>query len=166
MSRDLTIRPADARDAGLIHAGLVAMARVMDKGAKVTSTADDIRRHGFGQDPAFEVLIAEVDGAFAGLCLTFPSFSTWRGERGVYVQDLYVDESFRGRHIGEALLRAAARHAQERGAGYLRLSVDVTNMRAAAFYERLGIIHSRDEQIHMIKGEAFRAFAANGTGAP
>lgn len=166
MSGDLTIRLAEARDAGLIHAGLVAMARVMEKGAKITSTPDDIRRHGFGNDPAFEVLIAEVDGTFAGLCLSFPSFSTWRGERGIYVQDLCVDETFRGRRIGEALLKAVARRAQERGAGYLRLSVDVTNKRAEAFYERLGITHSRDEHIHMIKGEAFRAFAASGTDAP
>ena len=165
MSGNLTIRLAEARDADMIHAALVAMAHAMNKGAKIISTADDIRRHGFGDDPAFEVLLAEIDGGFAGLCLTFPSFSTWRGERGVYVQDLYVDEAFRGRRIGEALLKAAARRAQERGAGYLRLSVDTSNRRAEAFYERLGITHSRDEQIHMIKGEAFHAFASR-TGAP
>ena len=163
MSGNLTIRLAEAKDAGIIHAALVAMAHDMDKEAKITSTADDIRRHGFGDDPAFEVLLAEIGGAFAGLCLSFQSFSTWRGERGLYVQDLYVDAAFRGRHIGEALLRAAARRAQQRGAGYLRLSVDVTNKRAEAFYERLGIPHSRDEHIHMIKGEAFHAFAASGT---
>jgi len=166
MSQGVTIRLAETADAEAIYDGLVAMARAMGQGAKIASTANDIRRHGFGDDPAFEVLIAEVGGVFAGLCLSFPSFSTWRGERGVYVQDLYVDESFRGRHIGEALLKSAARRGRERGAGYLRLSVDVTNTRAEAFYERLGITHSRDEQIHMIKGEAFRAFAASATDQP
>lgn len=163
MSRNLTIRLAEMRDAETIHAGLVALARVLDKGAKITSTADDLRTHGFGDDPAFEVLLAEIDGAFAGFCLTFQSFSTWRGERGVYVQDLYVGEAFRGRGIGEALLKAAAGRARERGAGYLRLSVDVTNTKAQAFYERVGLAHSRDEQIHMIKGEAFHAFAMSDT---
>lgn len=165
MRGNLTIRLAGMDDADMIHAGLVAMAHAMGEESRITSTSADIRTHGFGDDPAFEVLIAEVDGTFAGLCLTFPSFSTWRGERGIYVQDLYVDETFRGRGIGEALLKAAACRGEERGAGYLRLSVEVTNTRAQAFYERLGLVHSSGEQIHMIKGEAFHALAS-GADAP
>ncbi|MBX9455084.1 MAG: GNAT family N-acetyltransferase [Rhizobium sp.] len=163
MNGNLTIRLAEAADADLIHAGLLAMARAMGEESRITSTAADILENGFGASPAFEVLIAEIGGAFAGLCLSFPSFSTWRGERGIYVQDLYVDETYRGHGIGEALLKAAARRARERGAGYLRLSVDIANAGAQAFYERVGIPHSRDEQIHMIKGEAFRAFSASET---
>jgi ribosomal protein S18 acetylase RimI-like enzyme len=166
MSENLTIRLAELADADLIHAGLLAMAQAMGEEPRITSTAADIRTHGFGDNPAFEVLIAEIDGTFAGLCLTFPSFSTWRGERGVYVQDLYVDETYRGRRIGEALLKAAARRARGRGAGYLRLSVDAQNMKAQALYARVGLTHSRDEQIHMIKGEAFHAFATNDTDEP
>lgn len=166
MSGKLTIRLAEADDADMIHAGLVAMARAMDKETRIASTVADIRNHGFGENPAFEVLLAEIDGAFAGLCLTFPSFSTWRGERGIYVQDLYVDETFRGQGIGERLLQATAKRGKARGAGYLRLSVDVTNTKARAFYERVGIAHSRDEHVHMIKGEAFDALAASETDAP
>ena len=166
MGGTVTIRLAEARDAETIHAGLLALARSTGAESKITSTPDDIRIHGFGENPTFEVLLAEIDGAFAGLCLTFPSFSTWRGEPGVYVQDLYVVEAFRGNRIGEKLLRAAARRAGAKGAGYLRLSVDVDNKRAQAFYERMGLTHSRDEQIHMIKGEAFEAFAAGGTDEP
>lgn len=159
MVGNLTIRLAGAADADIIHAGLVAMARAMGAEGKITSTADNIRTHGFGTHPAFEVLIAEVEQEFAGFCLTFPSFSTWRGEPGVYVQDLYVEAVFGGRGIGEKLLRAAARRAKEKGAGYLRLSVDIDNRKAEAFYERLGISHSPSEHIHMIKGDAFHTFA-------
>lgn len=166
MAGHLTIRVGEASDSELIHASLVAMAQVMDKGAKITSTASDIRKHGFGDQPAFEVLIAEFDGTFAGLCLTFPSFSTWRGEPGIYVQDLYVDDAFRGRRIGEKLLRAVARRAKAKGAGYLRLSVDIDNKTAEAFYERLGITHSPSEHVHMIKGDAFDTFAASGAETP
>ena len=70
-----------------------------------------------------------------------------------------VDAAFGGRGIGEKLLRTAASRAREKGAGYLRLSVDIDNTKAEAFYERLGISHSPSEHIHMIKGEAFHAFA-------
>lgn len=166
MSDNLTIRLAVAADADMIHAGLIAMARAMGNEDKITSTAGDIRKHGFGDHPAFEVLIAELGGAFAGFCLTFPSFSTWRGQPGIFVQDLYVDEAYRGRRIGEALLRTVARGGKAKGAGYIRLSVDVDNRKAAAFYERLGITHSRDEHIHMIKGDAFDAFAESGAKTP
>jgi ribosomal protein S18 acetylase RimI-like enzyme len=166
MAGNLTIRLAEAADAETIHAALLAMARAMGAAGKMVSTAENIRTHGFGENPAFEVLVAEIDGAFAGLCLTFPSFSTWRGEPGIYVQDLYVDEVFRGRGLGEELLQAAARRGKARGAGYLRLSVDITNPKAQTFYERLGIVHSSDEQIRMIKGDAFDTLATSGACAP
>ena len=149
----------------MIHAGLLAMAGAMGDEDKITSTVSDIRTHGFGDQPPFEALIAELEGVFAGLCLAFPSFSTWRGQPGIFVQDLYVDAAYRGRGIGEALLRAVARRGKAKGAGYLRLSVDIENRKAQAFYERLGITHSRNEHIHMIKGDAFDAFAESGADA-
>lgn len=159
MQDDIRIRRAAVEDAERIHVALKEMADGMKAGPKFVSTVEDIRRHGFGAAPAFEVLIAEVGGQFAGLCLTFPSFSTWMGTPGIYVQDLFVADGFRGRRIGEGLLQAAARRGREKGARYMRLSVDVENARAQAFYDRIGIRHSRDELIHMIKGAAFDAFA-------
>ncbi|MBO9630214.1 MAG: GNAT family N-acetyltransferase [Shinella sp.] len=160
MQDDVRIRPAAIDDAETIHAALRAMAEGMKAGPKFVSTVEDIRHYGFGAVPAFEVLIAETDGAaFAGLCLTFPSFSTWMGTPGIYVQDLFVADAFRGRRIGERLLHAVARRGREKGARYMRLSVDVENPRAQAFYDRIGIRHSRDELIHMIKGADFDAFA-------
>ncbi len=159
MQDDITIRPAVADDAETIHAALKTMAVDMGAEAKFVSTVEDVRRHGFGETPAFEVLIAEAGAAFAGLCLSFPSFSTWMGEPGLYVQDLFVADAFRGRRIAERLLRATARRGRARGAHYMRLSVDVDNLRAQGLYDRLGIRHSRSEQIHMIKGADFDAFA-------
>lgn len=159
MKEQVSIRPAVPQDAQTIHAALRTLAAGVGAGDRMTATVDDLLAHGFGAAPAFEVLVAEADGAFAGLCLTFPSFSTWMGRSGIYVQDLYVAEGFRGHRIGERLLREAARRGRARGARYLRLSVDVENTRAQSFYARLGIRHSRDEQIHMIKGADFDTFA-------
>ncbi|NML75386.1 GNAT family N-acetyltransferase [Rhizobium sp. S-51] len=158
----LTIRQALAGDVETLHAALLALARHTGDEGKMESTPADLLKHGFGERPDFEALIAEVDGRFAGMCLSFPSFSTWRGQPGIYVQDLYVEDAFRGRKIGERLLKAAAARGHQRGARYLRLSVDTANLSAQAFYERVGIRHSRDEQIHMMRGEAFEAFAREG----
>jgi ribosomal protein S18 acetylase RimI-like enzyme len=161
-SANVTIREALADDVGALHEALLALARHTSDEHKIESTPADLLAFGFGEQPAFEALIAEVDGAFAGMCLSFPSFSTWRGQPGIYVQDLYVDATFRGRRIGERLLQAAAARGYASGARYLRLSVDQANLSAQAFYERVGITHSRDEQIHMMRGERFEAFARQG----
>lgn len=155
----MQIRLAHADDAGAIHAGLLMIAAHLGSEGKVTSTVEDIRRHGFGGQPAFTVLIAEIDSDFAGMVLFFDSFSTWRGQRGAYVQDIVVDQRFRGHGIGVALLRAAAAHVRDAGGAYLRLSVDAANVQAQKFYTRLGLEWSQEERLHAAYGESFQALA-------
>ncbi|WP_353643586.1 GNAT family N-acetyltransferase [Mesorhizobium sp. WSM2239] len=158
----IRIRPATIDDADAIHAAILGIAQAVDELHKVKSTPDDIRRFGFGPNPAFEALIAEVDGAFAGLCLFFPSFSTWHGRPGVYVQDLFVAEEFRGHGVGEKLLKGLAAVTRARGGRYIRLSVDTGNRRARAFYERIGLRLSDAEQIYTAYREDFDALADAG----
>ena len=159
MAERHTIRLATEADAERIHAGLGMIADHLKARERMVSTVEDIRRHGFGAEPAFTVLIAEIGGAFAGMSLFFPSFSTWRGERGAYVQDFLVVEAFRGDGVGHALLRRTATHVKRNGGTYLRLSVDAGNYGARQFYERAGLKWSRDEHIHAAYGDAFTALA-------
>lgn len=156
---DTVIRAGTIDDVGAIHAALLRLETHIGAHQEITSTAEDLRRFGFGDKPAFSTLIAEVGGEFAGLCLHFPIFSTWMGRPGVYVQDLYVEDRFRGRRIGEKLLRRVARECRAAGGVYLRLSVDTDNETAKAFYEKLGIGWSSYEQTQKIVGDAFFAFA-------
>ncbi|WFU06705.1 GNAT family N-acetyltransferase (plasmid) [Rhizobium sp. CB3171] len=155
----ITLRPGRVEDVETIHAALRKLASHSGARQEIKSTAEDLRRYGFRENPACSALIAEVDGEFAGLCLHFPIFSTWLGRPGVYVQDLYVEHRFRGRQIGKKLLRRIAKQCLEAGGAYLRLSVDTDNETAKAFYENLGIGWSRYEQVRKIVGEAFLAFA-------
>lgn len=160
MSGAVTIRTATADDAEAIHRAIIAMSHHIGAAGKVRSTAEDLRRHGFGEDAYFHGLVAEVDGAFAGMCLFFPSFSTWLGRPGIYVQDIFVDESFRGKGVGEKLVARVAAISAERGASYLRLSVDVENISAQAFYSSLGMGWAEGERLYAAYGEAFMALAA------
>lgn len=153
------IRIATAEDAHLIHAGLMIIARHLDAKGKVTATPEDLRKHGFGPQPAFTVLLAEIGGEFAGMCLFFQSFSTWRGQKGAYIQDIAVEERFRGAGIGVALLRHTAAHVRAGGGTYLRLSVDAKNVSAQHFYQRMGLAWSEEERIHAAYGDAFEALA-------
>lgn len=155
----LLIRPGRIDDVETIHAAILKLGTHIGAPEEIVSTADDLRTYGFGEKPAFSTLVAEVGGEFAGLCLHFPIFSTWMGRPGVYVQDLYVEDRFRGRKIGERLLRRVAAQCRKDGGVYLRLSVDTDNETAKAFYERLGIAWSSYEQMQKIVGAAFFAFA-------
>ena len=159
MTEPVTIRLATVADAAQIHAGLRMIAAHLGSPDKIASTIDDIALHGFGDDPAFTVLIAEAGTAFAGMCLFFASFSTWRGQKGAYVQDIVVDDRSRGRGVGLALLRQTARHVRDNGGSYLRLSVDARNLSAQSFYEHAGLTWSREEHIHAAYGDAFITLA-------
>lgn len=156
---EISIRSASVEDAEDIFSALVGIAETVKELHKLKSSVDDIRRFGFGETPAFEVLIAEIDGRFTGCCLYFPSFSTWIGRPGVYVQDFYVADEFRGKGIAERLLQRLASVTRKRGGCYIRLAVDTQNFRAQAFYARAGIKHSDTEQIHAAYDTAFDALA-------
>lgn len=48
----------------------------------------------------------------AGMALYFVNYSTWTGP-GIYLEDLYVRETYRGKGYGKALLGALAREVKE-----------------------------------------------------
>jgi ribosomal protein S18 acetylase RimI-like enzyme len=162
MAGALSIRPGRPDDVPAVHGAILALARHVGGEDHVLSVPDDLLRHAFCDDPHVAVAIAEIGSAFAGMCLHFPIYSTWMGRPGVFVQDLFVDPSHRGRKVGEALLRHVARLSRDRGGVYLRLSVDTDNLSAVRFYERLGIRHSDYEQIQKITGDDFVAFCEAG----
>jgi ribosomal protein S18 acetylase RimI-like enzyme len=156
---DIIIREAVEGDAPAIHAMVVALAHHVGKPELVTSTVRSIRRHGFGGDQAFETLIAERAGKPVGLVLFFDEFSTWRGRRGLYVQDLYVAESERASGLGRRLLAELAARGAKKDADYIRLSVEAANQGAAKFYERLGFEERTSERMFVLAGEAFKALS-------
>lgn len=158
----VSVRRAERSDAQAIHDLVVELARAHDAMDKVASSVEDIARDGFGDDPAFEALLAELDGEPVGLCLYFGSYSTWRGQRGLYVQDLVVADRARGLGIGTRLLTEAAAIGKARGCGYLRLSVEADNARAQAFYARHGLAARPAERIYQIDDTGFDRLAAEG----
>jgi len=153
----LILRFATPGDIPAIHAMVVALASAVGAHQKVTSSVEDLRRHGFSDPPGFYALIAERDAVPVGMCLYFFSFSTWRGTRGIYVQDIYVAESERGSGLARRLIAEAARRAGDQGAQFLRLSVDRENWAARKFYRKIGLRHAANECIYMAFGEEFDA---------
>ena len=160
LTRQVRIRPAAPADADAILDLLADLARTIGEAEQRRSTADDIRRYGFGETPRFEVLIAETGGTPVGLVLFFYNFSTWRGRLGVYVQDLHVVEPFRGTGLGRRLLASAAERGRATGCTHLRLSVNPGNEAAQAFYRRMGLEARNDETIFQVSDAAFDRLTA------
>lgn len=154
---EATIRPAVSRDAEAIAAMLFRLAEHTGDDTIHRTDADTILRHGFGEPRQFTALLAERPGAPLGLSLFFPMFSTTRGKPGVYVQDLWVEQSARGSGLGTRLLEATAQHAAECwSAGFLKLTVHSHNEDADAFYRRLGFENDPNERPLLVDGEAFQ----------
>jgi ribosomal protein S18 acetylase RimI-like enzyme len=101
-------------------------------------TAETYLRDGFGPNPAFSGLVAELDGRVIGYLLYHFGYDTDRAMRLMHVIDLYVHASERRRGAGEALMRAAAGICREAGGRELIWSVFSPNKLAFRFYERLG----------------------------
>ena len=108
------------------------------------------------------VVVAAEAGKLLGACLSLMTFSTFRGAKGVYIVDLFVEASSRNRNIGEALLRETARRAKVRGARFIKLEVDVTNPGGARFYERLGFKVKPEDRLFILEQDGLNQFIAEG----
>jgi len=155
----VSIRLAEPRDLEHIHGSLLDLARHVHEEHKMKSTVADLRRALFDPDPALQGVVAEAGSQYAGMSLFFPSYSTWHGRPGVYIQDIFVAPRFRGQGVGDRLLQHVAALTRAGGGTYMRLAVDTQNILAMRFYTRLGLAHSDSEQIHAAYGEAFDALA-------
>lgn len=160
--QDLHLRPAAIEDVPQILAYIAELAVFEELADQAVATEDLLAEQLFGARPAAEVVMAEVDGAPAGFALYFHSFSTFLGRRGLYLEDLFVRPSFRGRGVGRALMVHLAGLAVERGCGRFEWSVLDWNEGAIRFYRSLGAVGLDGWTVQRLDGDALRAL---GTGA-
>ena len=165
-SPPFSIRPACPGDcetmADLIRE-LAVYERLEDQ---AKATPEDLRRNLFGPRPYAEAMVAEVEGEAAGFALFFHNFSTFRGQPGLYLEDLFVRPDSRGRGIGRALLAKLAALALERGCGRLEWAVLDWNEPAIQFYRTLDAFPMDDWTIfRLADGPLARLAERDGEGA-
>jgi GNAT superfamily N-acetyltransferase len=107
-------------------------------GDEVVITPQDLIRDGFTERPAFRAILAEQKDEIIGMALLYERYSTWKG-RTLYLEDLIVTESARGRGIGEALLKECVSIAEK--GDYKRLEWQVLdwNKPAIDFYRKMKV---------------------------
>jgi len=138
MSGELEIRPARPGDEGLLLELIRELAEYERLADEVEATPGLLAESLFGAGAVAEAVVAEWRGEAVGFALYFCNFSTFVGRPGLYLEDLFVRESHRGRGIGKALLLHLAAIARERNYGRMEWSVLDWNQPAIDFYRSLG----------------------------
>lgn len=149
----VTIRPMADADAPAVVAMVQGLARDTAPDVIPQLTPESL----IDNDDLIQVTIAEDESGILGACLTLLTFSTWRGLKGLYVVDLFIDGKARNRGIGLKLLREAARRGRAKGARFIKLEVLTTNDGAARFYERLGFGRHDEDRLFILEDEKMTA---------
>ena len=106
-----------------------------------------------------EVIFAVADGKEVGFALFFHNFSTFLGRAGIYLEDLYVKQEYRGRGYGKSILKKLASIAVERGCGRLDWWCLDWNKPSIDFYLSLGAKPMSDWTVYRITGDTLSSLA-------
>ena len=146
---------------------IVELAEYERLAGQVVATEELLGGALFGERPAAEALIAELDGEPAGYAIYFPTFSTFLAIQGVWLEDLFVRPSCRKNGVGRALLAAVAARTRERGGQRLEWSALDWNDLALDFYRGLGASQMNEWITHRLVGEELAQLAGRrGSDAP
>jgi GNAT superfamily N-acetyltransferase len=131
----VSIREAGPADLEEVLALIGELAVYEDMADQVQATAEGLSAALFGERAVVSVSLACADdGAVVGMALWYPTFSTFLGRRGIWLEDLFVREAHRGRGHGLALME----HLRTKSDGRIEWEVLDWNQPAINFYEQLG----------------------------
>lgn len=164
MGRDETmeIRPAQTEDLPVIHAMIEELAAHLGLSHELVVGEEDLRDALFGSQPRAEVILARVGEAVAGFALFYGNYSTFRGQCGLHLEDLYVEPQWRGHGLGRKLLSYLARLTISRGCRRLEWWVLASDSRTVEFYELLGAMAKDEWTVYRLSGEPLRQLAGEG----
>jgi len=115
----------------------------------------------FDHGATAEGLIA-LDGEQAiAYAFFFPNFASFRGQRGFYLEDIYIRPGYRSRGIGQMILRFLARLAHTRGYERIDFVVLDWNTSAIGFYKKLGAEVDEAERHFKFTDEAFEELCSD-----
>lgn len=155
MTDEVRIRPRRREDTAALRALLGEFERYLNAIEPLSldpEACDRLARMGGDGDPFGRVHVADAGGDVVGYMNWH--LGVWEEYRALYIADLFVRESARGRGVGEALIHEAQRLAAEAGAERLAWSVWRKNAAAIAFYERIGATRNEEEMQMVLPVEA------------
>ena len=156
---NINIRNASIEDCQLILGFIQQLADYEKMSSDVVATVSDLETTLFGDKPAAEVIIGEYQGKAVGFALFFHNYSTFLGQPGLYLEDLFVVPAARGKRVGKALLCHLAKIAVQRNCGRFEWSVLDWNQPAIDFYRSIGAVGMEEWTVQRVDGEQLERLA-------
>lgn len=124
------------------------------------ATEENLREALFSERPMAHALVAVEGGALVGMATYFSIFSTFIVKPGLWLDDLYVYENYRGRGIGKALIERLCKIADKTACGRVDWLVSKHNERGQKFYESIGATISEKARLVRLNEEGIKQLAA------
>ncbi len=160
MISKFSIRTATVEDIPLVLRFVKDLAHYEKLPHEVTATEELLRRNLFSERKTAEVLLASEGEHYVGFAVFFHNFSTFVGQPGIYLEDVFVRPEFRGRGYGKALMIYVARLAKERHCGRFEWSVLDWNTPSLDFYRSLGAVAMDQWTVQRMTADAIESLAA------
>ena len=154
------IRYATKADVPRIHQLIKDLAEYEKAPLEAKASLEQIEASLFSPNPHAFCHVVDVDGEVVGISIWFLNYSTWLGKPGIYLEDLYIDPSYRGQGFGLALLKELAKICVEREYERLQWWVLDWNEPSIEFYKSLGAVPMDEWTVFRVSGEALTKLAA------
>ena len=154
---EVKFRFAERKDCALILDFIKKLADYEKMSDEVVANESLLEEWIFDKKKA-EVIFAVVDGKEVGFALFFHNFSTFLGRAGIYLEDLFVLEEYRGNGYGKALLKKLAQITRERGCGRLEWCCLDWNTPSVDFYLALGAERMEEWTTFRLSGDTLTNF--------
>ncbi|HAB94421.1 MAG TPA: GNAT family N-acetyltransferase [Lachnospiraceae bacterium] len=151
-------RFADEGDCRLILKFIRSLAKYENMSDEVVATEDLLREWLFERKKAEVIFVLDGEEE-VGFALFFHNFSTFLGRAGIYLEDLYVRPSYRGKGYGKALLKKLAKIAVVRGCGRLEWACLDWNQPSIDFYKSLGAVAMDEWTVYRVTGDTLKEMA-------
>jgi GNAT superfamily N-acetyltransferase len=162
MMKHFKIRAATEADVPALLALIRELAEYEKLTHRVMATESRLRKWFFGKHPVAEAVLGDLRGEAVAYAAFYPTFSTFSGEPGFYLEDLFVRPQFRGKGYGREMLRHVARLARKKGFATISWSVLHWNKPAIGFYRHLGAKPARkDWLVYTLDADAVLRLAAD-----
>ena len=156
------IREAKIGDIAAIHDLIVQLAIYEKEPNAVVATAAEISESLFGDRPVAYAHVAEIDGVIVGIAIWFLNFSTWQGEHGIYLEDLFIRPQYRGQGWGKKLLQYLAAKCNDNDWGRFQWWVLDWNTPAIEVYKRLGAVPMDEWTVYRLTGDPLNQLGQQG----
>lgn len=155
------LRDASEEDIPVILSFIKELAEYEKLAHEVTATEEILKQSLFGEHPHAEVILGCFKNEPVAFAVFFHNFSTFLGKPGLYLEDLYVKPTMRGKGFGKVMLAYLAKLAKERNCGRFEWWVLDWNEPAIKFYRSIGAKPMNEWTVQRVSGSALDQLAAS-----